>query len=156
MALFTFTKSILADEPIRIFNHGKHRRDFTYIDDIVEGVIRVLDQSAAKNEDWDGKKPDPSTSQAPYRIYNIGNSQPIELMDYVIALEMALGKVAKKELLPLQLGDVLETHADIRELLEDFKYSPITDVQTGINKFVAWYQDYYAMRGTAKHNSGVG
>jgi UDP-glucuronate 4-epimerase len=145
MALFKFTKSILANEPIKIFNHGKHRRDFTYIDDIVEGVIRVLDRTATSNEAWDGDQPDPGTSQAPYRIYNIGNSQPVELMDYVTALEKALGKIAQKEWLPIQPGDVPETHADVSNLREQFNYVPSTTVQEGINEFVAWYKDYFEL-----------
>jgi len=142
MALFKFTQSILADEPIKIFNHGKHRRDFTYIDDIVEGVIRVLNHPANKNHDWDGMSPDPSSSQAPYRIYNIGNSKPVELLDYITALENALGKVAQKVWLPIQPGDVPDTHADVSELIEQFGYAPTTSVQEGVARFVTWYQDY--------------
>jgi len=142
MALFKFTQSILAGESIKIFNHGKHRRDFTYIDDIVEGVIRVLDHSADKNKDWNGRYPDPSSSQAPYRIYNIGNSKPVELMDYVTALENALGKVAQKVWLPIQPGDVPDTHADVSELIEQFEYAPTTSVQEGVTRFVTWYEDY--------------
>lgn len=145
MALFKFTKSILANEPIKIFNHGKHRRDFTYIDDIVEGVIRVLDRAASSNEAWDGYQPDPGTSQAPYRIYNIGNSQPVELMDYVTALEKALGKIAQKEWLPIQPGDVPDTHADVNNLIEQFNYAPTTLVQEGVSNFVAWYKDYFKL-----------
>jgi UDP-glucuronate 4-epimerase len=145
MALFKFTKSILANEPIKIFNHGKHRRDFTYIDDIVEGVIRVLDRAATCNEAWDGDLPDPSSSQAPYRIYNIGNSQPVELMDYVTALEKALGKIAQKEWLPIQPGDVPDTHADVNNLIEQFNYAPTTRVQEGVSNFVAWYKDYFKL-----------
>ena len=141
MALFKFTKAILAGEPIQVFNHGKHRRDFTYIDDIVEGVIRVLDQPAA-NPAWKGNAPDPGTSLAPWRVYNIGNNQPVELMDYIAALEKALGKTAEKQLLPLQAGDVPDTYADVADLAEKFHYQPATTVADGINRFVVWYRDY--------------
>lgn len=143
MALFKFTKSILAGEPIQVFNHGKHRRDFTYIDDIVEGVIRVLDQPAAANPAWQGSAPDPGTSSVPWRVYNIGNNQPVELMDYIAALENALGKTAEKELLPLQAGDVPDTYADVTDLVERFQYHPATKVAEGIQRFVAWYHDDY-------------
>ena len=139
MALFKFTKAILAGEPIQVFNHGKHRRDFTYIDDIVEGVIRVLDQPAAANPAWQGNAPDPGTSTAPWRVYNIGNNQPVELMDYIAALENALGKTAQKQLLPLQPGDVPDTFADVTDLVEQFHYQPSTRVEDGIKRFVAWY-----------------
>ena len=140
MALFKFTKAILAGEPIQVFNHGKHRRDFTYIDDIVEGVIRVLDQPAAANPAWQGNAPDPGTSTAPWRVYNIGNNQPVELMDYIAALEKALGKSAEKQLLPLQAGDVTDTYADVADLVEQFHYKPATTVEDGIKHFVAWYR----------------
>ena len=143
MALFKFTKAILADEPIDVFNYGKHRRDFTYIDDIVEGVVRVLDRPAQPNEDWDGKQPDPSSSTAPWRIYNIGNQKPIELMDYIGALEKHLGKEANKNMLPLQPGDVLETYADVSDLVRDVDYHPATSVEEGIGNFVKWYREYY-------------
>jgi UDP-glucuronate 4-epimerase len=146
MALFKFTESILANEPIKIFNHGKHRRDFTYVDDIVEGILRVLDRPAAGDSCWDGQFPNPSTSQAPWRIYNIGNSQPVELMDYITALEKSLCKVAIKQFLPIQPGDVPDTHADVSELVEQFNYSPTTSVQEGVNKFVVWYRDYFEMQ----------
>jgi UDP-glucuronate 4-epimerase len=139
MALFKFTKAILAGEPIQVFNYGKHRRDFTYIDDIVEGVIRVLDQPAAANPAWQSNAPDPCTSLAPWRVYNIGNNQPIELMDYISALEKALGKTAEKQLLPLQAGDVPDTFADVADLVERFHYQPATTVKEGIQRFVAWY-----------------
>ena len=142
MALFKFTKAILAGEPIQVFNHGKHRRDFTYIDDIVEGVIRVLDQPAAANPAWKGNAPDPGTSIAPWRVYNIGNNQPVEPMDYIAALEKALGKSAEKQLLPLQAGDVPDTYADVADLVEQFQYQPATTVADGINRFVVWYRDY--------------
>jgi UDP-glucuronate 4-epimerase len=143
MALFLFTKAILADEPIQVFNYGKHRRDFTYIDDIVEGVIRTLDSPATSNLEWNGDQPDPATSNAPWRVYNIGNNRPVELMDYIAALEKALGKVAEKEFLPLQLGDVQETYANVDDLVEQFHYKPATSVEDGINRFVSWYRDYF-------------
>ena len=145
MALFKFTKAILAGEPIQVFNHGKHRRDFTYIDDIVEGVIRVLDQPAAANPAWQGHAPDPGTSLAPWRVYNIGNNQPVELMDYIAALEKALGKSAEKQLLPLQAGDVPDTYADVADLIEQFHYKPATTVEEGIQSFVAWYRNEFKL-----------
>lgn len=143
MALFKFAKAILAGEQIQVFNYGKHRRDFTYIDDIVEGVIRVLDQPAVSNAAWSGDLPDPSTSQAPWRVYNIGNNRPVELMDYIVALERALGKSAEKLLLPLQAGDVPDTYADTADLVEQFGYKPKTRVTDGVNSFASWYRDYY-------------
>jgi UDP-glucuronate 4-epimerase len=143
MALFKFTKAILAGEPIHVFNHGKHRRDFTYIDDIVEGVIRVLDRPAPSNSAWQSATPDPGTSTAPWRVYNIGNSTPVDLMDYINSLERALGKTAIKEFLPLQLGDVPDTYANVDELVEQFHYKPATSVEQGIDKFVAWYRNYF-------------
>ena len=144
MALFKFTKAILAGEPIQVFNHGKHRRDFTYIDDIVEGVIRVLDQPAA-NPAWQSNAPDPGTSLAPWRVYNIGNNQPVELMDYITGLEKALGKTAEKQLLPLQAGDVPDTYADVADLVEQFHYQPATTVEKGIKFFVAWYRNEFKL-----------
>ena len=143
MALFKFTKAILAGEPIQVFNYGKHRRDFTYVDDIVEGVIRTLDRPAPANPQWDSNLPDPGTSLAPWRVYNIGNSQPVELMDYIGALEKALDKTAIKELLPLQSGDVPDTYANVDDLVEQFHYKPATTVQDGIQLFVDWYRNYY-------------
>jgi UDP-glucuronate 4-epimerase len=143
MALFKFTKAILAGDPIQVFNHGKHRRDFTYIDDIVEGVIRILDRPAPCNSSWNSNQPDPGTSKAPWRVYNIGNNQPVELMDFIAALEKALGKTAEKELLPLQAGDVPDTFANVEDLVEQFHYKPATAVEDGINRFVAWYRDYF-------------
>jgi UDP-glucuronate 4-epimerase len=143
MALFKFTKAILAGEPIQVFNYGKHRRDFTYVDDIVEGIIRTLDRPAPVNPKWDSNLPDPGTSLDPWRVYNIGNSQPVELMDYISALEEALGKTAIKELLPLQLGDVPDTYADVSDLVEEFQYQPATTVKDGIQQFVDWYLSYY-------------
>ena len=145
MALFKFTRAILAGEPIQVFNHGKHRRDFTYIDDIVEGVIRTLDRPAPGNPQWDSNQPAPGTSKAPWRIYNIGNNQPVELMDYIVAIENALGKKAAKEMLPLQAGDVPDTYANVDELVEQFHYKPATTVNCGIQRFVDWYCDYYKL-----------
>lgn len=143
MALFKFTKAILAGEKLQVFNYGKHRRDFTYIDDIVEGVIRVLDKPSSQNPSWRGDSPDPGTSLAPWRVYNIGNNRPVELLDYIAALESALGKAAEKELLPLQAGDVPDTYADVADLVEQFHYQPSTAVADGIQQFVAWYRHYY-------------
>lgn len=143
MALFKFTKAILAGDTIQVFNYGKHRRDFTYIDDIVEGVLRVLDCPARPNLDWNAALPDPGSSRAPWRVYNIGNNSPVELMDYIGALEEALGKKAKMQLLPLQAGDVPDTYADVNDLIEDFGYKPATAVKEGIARFVAWYRDYF-------------
>ncbi|WP_027328154.1 NAD-dependent epimerase [Marinimicrobium agarilyticum] len=143
MALFIFTRKILAGEPIDVFNYGHHRRDFTYIDDIVEGVIRTLDHVAPANSDWNSDAPDPATSKAPYRIYNIGSNNPVELLRYIEVLEDCLGKKAEKNLLPLQLGDVPDTYADVDALIEDVNYKPATPVETGIENFVRWYRDYY-------------
>jgi UDP-glucuronate 4-epimerase len=143
MALFKFTKAILAGEPIPVFNYGQHRRDFTYIDDIVEGVIRTLDLPAVANPDWNGAEPDSATSTAPYRLYNIGNNQPIELMHYIETLEACLGRKAEKQLLPLQPGDVPDTYADVTDLVRDTGYKPATRVEDGVARFVAWYRDYY-------------
>lgn len=143
MALQKFTRAIMNDESIKIFNYGKHRRDFTYIDDIVEGIIRILVRPASPNPDWDSNKPDPATSSAPYRVYNIGNNKPVELMDYIKALETSLGKIAKKELLPLQPGDVPDTYADVNDLVEQFGYKPSTSVKEGVAKFAEWYRNYY-------------
>ena len=143
MALFKFTKSMLADEPIDVYNYGKHRRDFTYIDDIVEGVVRVLDRPATASSNWDSNNPDPSTSSAPWRVYNIGNNKPVELMDYIRALENALGRKAKINLLPLQPGDVPDTYADVSNLVDQFDYKPSTNVEDGINQFIGWYRKYF-------------
>lgn len=145
MALFKFTKAILAGENISVFNYGKHRRDFTYIDDIVEGVMRVLDQPAQSNPDWSGANPDSGTSMAPWRVYNIGNNNPVELMDYIAALEKALGKKAKMDMLPLQPGDVPDTYADVADLVEQLDYKPSTPIDKGITNFVAWYLNYFNM-----------
>jgi UDP-glucuronate 4-epimerase len=143
MALFKFTKAILAGEKIPVFNYGKHRRDFTYIDDIVEGVIRVLDRPAQPNTHWSGDNPDSGTSQAPWRIYNIGNNSPVELMDFIIAIEEALGIKAMKELLPIQPGDVPDTYADVDDLVKEFGYKPSMPVKQGIENFTKWYREYY-------------
>ena len=145
MALFMFTKKILAGEPIDVFNYGNHRRDFTYIDDIVEGVIRTLDKIPAPNENWSGDHPDPATSKAPYRLYNIGNNQPVELKHYINVLEDCLGKKAIQNLLPLQPGDVPDTYADVEALIEDVNYKPSTSVEEGIANFVKWYRDFYSV-----------
>ncbi len=143
MALFKFTKAILAGEKIPVFNYGKHRRDFTYIDDIVEGVIHVLDKPAQSNPSWSGAEPDPGTSMAPWRVYNIGNNSPVELLDYIAAIEKALGKKADIDMLPLQPGDVPDTYADVSDLVEQFHYKPATPVDQGIANFVAWYRNYF-------------
>jgi UDP-glucuronate 4-epimerase len=143
MALFLFTRRILAGEPIDVFNYGKHRRDFTYIDDIVEGVVRVLDRIPQPNPDWTGDKPDAASSSAPYALYNIGNNQPVELMHYIEVLEACLGRKAEKNLLPLQPGDVPDTYADVSELERDVGYRPATSVEDGVQRFVDWYRDYY-------------
>ncbi len=143
MALFKFTKAILDGKNISVFNYGKHRRDFTYIDDIVEGVIRVLDKPANSNPNWSGTNPDSATSMAPWRIYNIGNNNPVELMDYIAALEKALGKKAKMDMLPLQPGDVPDTYADVTDLVELLEYKPSTAIDKGIANFVAWYRNYF-------------
>ncbi|MFL2809735.1 MAG: NAD-dependent epimerase [bacterium] len=142
MALFKFTKAILADESIPVFNYGKHRRDFTYIDDIVECVIRVLDQPAASNPEWSGDHPDSGSSLAPWKVFNIGNSNPVNLMDYIEALEKALSKTAEKKFLPLQPGDVPDTFADVKDLIEQFRYKPLTPVEEGITRFVKWYLEH--------------
>ena len=143
MALFKFTKAMLEGESIPVFNYGKHRRDFTYIDDIVEGVIRVLDRPAPPNPDWDGANPDSGTSKAPWRVYNIGNNSPVELMDYIGALEEALGVEADKEMLPLQDGDVPDTYANVDDLVKEFGYKPDMSVKQGVTNFVKWYKDFY-------------
>jgi UDP-glucuronate 4-epimerase len=143
MALFKFTKNILMHKPIDLFNYGNHTRDFTYIDDIAEGVIKVLDYPATSNLEWNGDKPDPASSNAPWKIYNIGNNQPIDLVDYVHALEITLEKKAIINFLPLQLGDVPDTFANTDNLKEKFDYKPNTPVLDGIRNFVKWYRDYY-------------
>ncbi|NCA69960.1 MAG: NAD-dependent epimerase [Sphingobacteriia bacterium] len=143
MALFKFTRAILADEPIQVFNYGKHRRDFTFIDDIVEGIIRVLDRVPAGDPDWSGDQPDAASSRAPYRIYNIGNNQPVELMDYIQVLEDCLGRKARINQLPLQPGDVPDTFADVTDLVRDTGYQPSTTISEGVARFVDWYRGFY-------------
>jgi UDP-glucuronate 4-epimerase len=143
MALFLFTRNILAGKPIDVFNHGNHRRDFTYVDDIVEGVIRVLDQPASPDPEWDGDRPDPATSSAPHRVYNIGNNNCIELGRYIEVLEECLGRKAEKNMLPLQPGDVPDTYADVDALVNDLGYRPNTSIEVGVRRFVDWYKDYY-------------
>jgi UDP-glucuronate 4-epimerase len=145
MALFLFTRAILEGRPIDVFNHGKMRRDFTYIDDIVEGVVRISDRPAAANPDWQGEHPDPASSSAPYRVYNVGNSEPAELMDFIGALERSLGKTAEKRFLPMQPGDVPATSADIEDLARDCGFHPETTIETGVANFVAWYREYHGV-----------
>ena len=145
MALFKFTRSILAGEPIRLFNHGNHTRDFTYIDDIVEGVIRASDAIAEPSETWDAANPDPATSNAPFRIFNIGNNAPVNLIDYVRAIEAAAGREAITEMLPRQPGDALDTFADVSELIAAVDYKPSTPVADGVARFVAWYRAHYSV-----------
>jgi UDP-glucuronate 4-epimerase len=143
MALFLFTRAILENKPIDVYNHGRMKRDFTYIDDIVEGVIRVSDKVPEPNPDWNGDKPDSATSYAPYKLYNIGNNNPVELMKFIEVLEDCLGKKANKNLLPIQPGDVPETYADVDDLVNDVGFKPATSIEEGINKFVEWYNEYY-------------
>ncbi len=143
MALFLFTRNILAGKPIDVFNYGHHRRDFTYVDDIAEGVVRACDRIATGNPHWDGEAPDPGTSRAPYRLYNIGNNRPVELLRYIQVLEECLGRKAQMNMLPLQAGDVPDTWADIEDLERDVGYTPATPVEVGIRRFVDWYLDYY-------------
>ena len=143
MALFLFTRAILERKPIQVFNHGKMLRDFTYIDDIVEGVIRVLDQAPAPNPHWSGDSPDPASSKAAYRLYNIGNNNPVELERMIALLEERLDRKAEKEMLPMQPGDVPATYADVEALERDFGFKPSTTLETGIDRFVSWYKDYF-------------
>jgi UDP-glucuronate 4-epimerase len=143
MSLFSFTRSILAGQPIEVFNYGHHRRDFTYIDDLVEGVMRVIDAVARPNPAWSGDNPDPGTSRAPYRLYNIGNNHPVNLLRFIEVLEGCLGRVAEKKLLPMQPGDVPDTYADVKDLVDDVAYRPATPVEVGVERFVNWYRDYY-------------
>ena len=143
MALFLFTRAMIEGRPIQIFNHGKMRRDFTYIDDIVQGVIRVMETPAQPNPEWQGDTPDPGTSYAPYRIYNIGNNHPVELMEFISAIEENLGIEANKEYLPMQPGDVPATYADIDDLSRDFGFRPRTGIREGIKSFIEWYREYY-------------
>lgn len=143
MALFLFTKAILEDRPIEVFNYGRMRRDFTYIDDIVEGVVRVLDRTPVPNPNWRWDAPDPSSSSAPYKLYNIGNNQPVELMRFIEIIEDCLGKKAKKTLLPLQPGDVPATYANVDDLMRDVGFKPATPLEEGIRRFIEWYRAYY-------------
>ena len=143
MALFLFTKAILEGKPIDVFNYGKMQRDFTYIDDIVEGVVRVMDRAALPNPVWSGNAPDSATSYAPYKLYNIGNNNPVELMHYIEVLEQCLNKKAEKNLLPIQAGDVPATYADVDDLIKDVGFKPATSIEEGIRKFVEWYREYY-------------
>ncbi|MCF6185055.1 MAG: NAD-dependent epimerase [Bacteroidales bacterium] len=143
MALFLFTKAILADKPINVYNNGDMMRDFTYVDDIVEGIFRVVQKPAAANPEWSGKTPDPANSSALYKIYNIGNGSPVQLLDYIKAAEKALGKKAKKKFLPMQPGDVQKTYADVKSLIKDFDYKPDTSIEEGVAKFIEWYKTYY-------------
>ena len=143
MALFLFTKAIFENRPIDVYNFGEMERDFTYIDDIVDGIVRVANHPAAPNPDWEGTHPDPSSSPAPYRIYNIGNSKPVKLLDFIEAIEQKTGKTAIKNLLPMQPGDIRRTYADISALREDLGYNPSTTVKEGVGRFVDWYREYY-------------
>jgi len=143
MALFQFTRNILAGQPIDVFNYGRHRRDFTYVDDIVSGVVAAMDTIAAPNLQWDPSRPDPSTSRAPYRLYNIGNQRPVELMEYISILERKLNKKAEKNLLPMQLGDAPDNWADVEALVRDVGYRPTTTVEVGVGHFVDWYLTHY-------------
>jgi UDP-glucuronate 4-epimerase len=145
MALFLFTRAILAGEPIDVYNEGRMRRDFTYIDDIVEGIIRVMDRTPAPDPAWDGAHPDPATSYAPYKIYNIGNNQPVALLDFIATLEKSLGEKAKLNLLPMQPGDVPATYADVDDLMADVGFKPATPIEEGIRRFVEWYREYYQL-----------
>jgi UDP-glucuronate 4-epimerase len=143
MALFLFTKNILAGAPIDVFNDGHHQRDFTYIDDIVQGVVAAVDHVATPDPNWDSDAPDPATSNAPYKIYNIGNQRPVALLRYIEVLEHCLGRQARKNLLPMQRGDLPDTWADVEALARDVGYRPSTDLETGVKRFVEWYLGYY-------------
>jgi len=143
MSMFLFTDKIIKGEPIDVFNHGHHARDFTFIDDIVQGVVRATDRVAAPNPAWSSDQPDPATSSAPYRLYNIGNHSPVQLMDYIACIEKAVGKTATKNMLPMQPGDVPTTFADIEDLKADIGFEPKTPIEEGVKRFVAWYRDYY-------------
>ena len=145
MSPFLFTSAISEGRAIDVFNYGKHRRDFTYVDEVVEGVVRVLDRPATPDPDWSGQTPDPSSSRAPYRVYNIGNTQPVNLLDYIEMIEQKLGKTVEKNLKPMQPGDVPDTFADVTQLVEDTGYRPSTPLDKGIGKFVEWYKEYYKL-----------
>jgi UDP-glucuronate 4-epimerase len=142
MAMWIFTKAILAGEPIKLFNHGNMRRDFTYVDDIVEAIVRLIDRTPTPDPAWNSALPDPGSSNAPWRVYNIGNNKPVELLEVVRLLEEAIGKSAKCELLPMQPGDVPATYADVDDLMRDVGFRPATPIRDGIARFVAWYRDY--------------
>jgi UDP-glucuronate 4-epimerase len=146
MALFLFTKAILNGEPIKVFNNGNMMRDFTYIDDIVESIYRLIQKKPERNPKWDGKNPDPGTSYAPYRVYNIGNSNPVNLMNFITAIEEKLGIEAKKEFLPLQAGDVPATYADVEDLYNEINFRPQTSIKEGVSQFIDWYLDYYGVK----------
>ncbi|WP_156854535.1 NAD-dependent epimerase [Oceanobacillus sp. AG] len=146
MALFLFTKAIVNNEPINVFNHGNMMRDFTYVDDIVESITRLTKRTAKANPEWSGMNPDPGSSYAPYKVYNIGNNSPVRLMDFIEAIENRLGKTAKKNYLPLQAGDVPETYANVDDLYRDIDFQPETSIQEGVNKFIDWYIEYYGVR----------
>lgn len=146
MALFLFTKAIVNDEPIDVFNHGNMMRDFTYVDDIVESIARLTKRPAQPNPEWSGENPDPGSSYAPYKVYNIGNNSPVRLMEFIEAIENKLGKTAKKNFLPLQAGDVPETYANVEDLFRDIDFKPETTIQEGVNKFIDWYLDYYGVK----------
>ena len=143
MALFLFTRAILAGQPIDVYNNGHHRRDFTYVDDIAEGVVRAMDHVATANANWDGNDPDPATSRAPFRLYNIGSNRPVELLYYIEVLERCLGAKAERIMRPLQSGDVPDTHADMTDLIEAVDYAPRTPIEVGVRNFVSWYREYY-------------
>ena len=143
MALFLFTRAILEDQPLKVFNHGKMQRDFTYIDDIVEGVVRVLGRLPQANPNWSGAAPDPGTSSAPYKIYNIGNNNPVELIEFIEVIESALGKRAQKEFMDLQPGDVVATYADVDDLMQDVGFKPTTPIEVGVGRFVQWFKEFY-------------
>jgi len=143
MALFLFTRAILEGKPIKVFNNGQMQRDFTYIDDIVEGIVRVCDRIAAPNTSWDSHKPDPATSKAPYRVYNIGNNKPVELLKFIEIIEKKIGKKAIMEMMPMQPGDVPATYADVDDLMRDTGFAPATPLESGISRFIDWYRDYY-------------
>ncbi|MFB9887746.1 NAD-dependent epimerase [Balneatrix alpica] len=143
MSPFKFADAILKGNPLQVFNYGRHRRDFTYIDDIVEGIIRTLDKPASANPKWSGLSPDPGSSRAPWRVYNIGNQQPVELLDYIAALEEAIGRKAEKQMLPMQPGDVPDTYADVEALAQAVGYRPHTPLKDGVRRFVKWYLEFY-------------
>jgi len=145
MALFLFTKAITSGKPIDVFNNGDMQRDFTYIDDIVEGLVRVIDNPPKGNKSWTGKSPDPSSSVSPYKIYNIGNNSPVKLLDFIEAIEAALGKEAKKNFMPMQPGDVPATYADVEDLVNTLGYRPNTNIKNGVNQFISWYKEYYGI-----------